>query len=133
MAVDPKPPLKCLVVDDGNIFLMTVPVAIKQACFGRKRSLEVQTASSGQEGVDLWEKFRPDITIMDAQMPGMNGAEATREILKLDPKALVIGHSAANEDTVIEQCMEAGMKVVLMKGTTKVREYIEKFLDKEPQ
>jgi hypothetical protein len=38
---------------------------------------------------------------------------------------------AANEDAVIEQCMEAGMEVVLPKGTAKVKEYVEKFLDKE--
>ena len=45
---------------------------------------DVEMASNGQHGVDLVEAMRPDIILLDLQMPQMNGAEALAEIRKHD-------------------------------------------------
>ncbi len=41
---------------------------------------DVQVASNGQDGVNLVKKFRPDIVLLDLQMPGMNGDEVLAQI-----------------------------------------------------
>jgi len=52
---------------------------------------EVIEARTGKEAIELYNEHRPDIVVMDYVMPDMDGAEATREILKMDRHARVIG------------------------------------------
>ena len=54
----------------------------------------VGEASSGEEAIRLYEETKPDFMTMDLVMPGMNGVEATRAILRNDPHAKIIVLSA---------------------------------------
>ncbi len=45
----------------------------------------VAEASNGQEAVAMYERHRPDVTLMDLQMPKVNGLDATRAIRRIDP------------------------------------------------
>jgi DNA-binding NarL/FixJ family response regulator len=53
----------------------------------------VSEASNGQEAVERARELRPDLVIMDVNMPKLNGVAATREICTLLPKTKVIGLS----------------------------------------
>jgi CheY-like chemotaxis protein len=68
----------------------------------------VFSASSGDEAVNIFKtlKSRPDIIIMDHRMPGKDGVQTTKEILKIDPSVPIIFSSA--DMSVREQALEAG-------------------------
>lgn len=70
--------------------------------------LTVFSASSGDEAVDVFRtlKSRPDIIIMDHRMPGKDGIQTTKEILRMDPSVPIIFSSA--DESVREQALEAG-------------------------
>src|SRR5258708_12517070 len=52
--------------------------------------IEMATASSGEEGLKVIPKFKPDLVLMDVRMTGMTGLETLRKIRATDPKLLVI-------------------------------------------
>lgn len=57
-------------------------------------SYEVLEAQNGREAVDLWRRFKPDLVLMDIQMPVMSGDVAIREILDADPSAKILAVTA---------------------------------------
>jgi len=75
----------------------------------------VGQASTGQEALQLVGTLRPDVVIMDMQMPGWNGAETTRRILKEHPLIKVIGLSVQTDPHVAQSMLEAGAAVFLPK------------------
>lgn len=75
-------------------------------------------ASSGRELLAaLKTGTKPDIILMDIQMPEMTGIETTRLIHKLLPDALVIGLTAVEEDMSINQMLQAGAKGYVVKSS----------------
>jgi len=70
--------------------------------------LTVFSACNGDEAVSIFKtlKSRPDIIIMDHRMPGKDGIQTTKEILKMDPSVPIIFSSA--DISVREQALEAG-------------------------
>lgn len=57
-------------------------------------SYEVVEAQNGREAVELWQRFRPDLVLMDIQMPIMSGDAAIKEILGADPNAKILAVTA---------------------------------------
>jgi DNA-binding NarL/FixJ family response regulator len=76
----------------------------------------VAEASDGKEAVDLADELRPKVIVMDCAMPGMNGLEATRQILKKQPNALVLMLSMHPEETLVKQAMDAGARGYVLKN-----------------
>jgi CheY-like chemotaxis protein len=72
------------------------------------RGFTVFSAPNGEEAVKLLRtmKFKPDAVIMDHRMPGKDGIETTKELLKIDPWVPVIFSSA--DESVREKALEAG-------------------------
>ena len=103
--------MKILVVDDDITMRELLRLMLKNH--------EVYEADSGKRAIAIYERFKPDIVLMDILMPGMNGIEATREILKRDPNAVVIGISAfaSNKGRDI---IEAGAKGIIEYSLNKV-------------
>ena len=79
--------IKMLLADDEGIVLQSLQHIIEKN-FGT--SCEVRTAKTGREVIRLAEEFRPDIAMMDIQMPGINGIEAIEEIKTFCPKTCFI-------------------------------------------
>src|SRR5947208_13495832 len=52
--------------------------------------IELTTASSGEEGLKIIPKLRPDLVLMDVRMGGMSGIETLRKLRETEPKLLVI-------------------------------------------
>jgi DNA-binding NarL/FixJ family response regulator len=76
----------------------------------------VAEATSGQEAIDLYRLHRPDVTLMDLQMPGMNGAEAIREILSEFHDARIIVLTTYSGDAQILRALKAGARAYILKG-----------------
>jgi pilus assembly protein CpaE len=75
----------------------------------------VGAASRGQEAIELAESKRPDIILMDVNMPDMDGIAATRAILSQVPSIGVIMMSVLNEPDVLRRSMLAGAREYLVK------------------
>ena len=77
----------------------------------------VGAAATGEEGVTLHRQLKPGITLMDVELPGMSGVEATRAILRESPLARVIVLSMHSSADNIAQALEAGAASYLLKDT----------------
>lgn len=76
----------------------------------------VGEAASGEEAVQLCEKVRPDVVLMDLVMPGMDGAEATKAIRAKCPDIQVIALTSFKEQELVQGAMEAGAIGYLLKN-----------------
>ena len=79
----------------------------------------VGEAETGHEVVALAEKLQPDIILMDLQMPGMNGIEATRAILKTSPHIGILMFTMFEDDDSVFSALRAGARGYLLKGALK--------------
>jgi DNA-binding NarL/FixJ family response regulator len=77
----------------------------------------VGEAASGDEAVELANKLEPDIILMDIKMPGLNGIEATREILRASPQIGVLVLTMFEDDDSVFAAMRAGAKGYLLKDS----------------
>jgi DNA-binding NarL/FixJ family response regulator len=73
-------------------------------------------AGDGGEAVQLAEKLRPQVVVMDCAMPKMNGLEATRKILENNPEILVLMLSMHPEETLVRQALAAGARGYVLKN-----------------
>lgn len=86
-------------------------------------------AGNGKEAVQLFKMYKPDVVLMDIMMPVMNGVEATKEILKIDPNAKILAITAFGA-LKGKEILEAGAKELISKPITrrKLNEIVEKYL-----
>jgi CheY-like chemotaxis protein len=75
---------------------------------------DVIKASDGNEAIELFKEHKPDIVLMDVELPGIDGVEATRRILEYNPAAKVIAITAFASRRGKEM-LEAGAVEVLKK------------------
>jgi DNA-binding NarL/FixJ family response regulator len=83
----------------------------------------VAEASNGEEAIEKFRIHRPDVTLMDLQMPGPNGIEATIRILSEFPETRIIVLTTYNGDAQVLRALRAGAQAYLLKGHD--RELIE--------
>lgn len=89
-----------------------------RAMLGTQDDLEVVgEAVSGTDAVRLARDLRPDVTLMDLQMPEMDGATAIRRIREHDPAARVIVLTTYDSDSDISRAIDAGATGYLLKDT----------------
>ena len=77
----------------------------------------VAEASNGEEAVEQFLRHRPDVTLMDLQLPGMNGLQAIRAIRHKDPEARIVVLTMYHGDEDIHRAVEAGVVGYLLKDT----------------
>jgi len=73
-------------------------------------------AGDGLQAIKLADELRPRVIVMDCAMPGMNGLEATRQILAKHPQSLVLMLSMHPEETLVRQALEAGARGYVLKN-----------------
>ena len=82
----------------------------------------VGEGANGREGVDEAERLKPDLTIMDVNMPEMSGIEATREIRKAAPDSTILVLTEHNSIPLVCEALDAGAHGFLPKS--QVRELV---------
>ncbi len=97
-------PVRLMVADDHRILL-----DLLQATLGNAPGIQiVGKASDGREAVQVARECRPDLILIDVDMPGMTGIEATRQILDDNPEIRVIALSVHQDWTTISAMFQAG-------------------------
>lgn len=79
----------------------------------------VGEAENGAEAIALAEQRQPDVILMDLNMPGVNGIEATRQILATSPHIAILVLTMADDDDTVFAAMRAGARGYLLKGARK--------------
>jgi two-component system NarL family response regulator len=75
----------------------------------------VAQAANGLEGVEAFERHRPDVTLLDLRMPELEGVEAVRRIRAIDPQAKLIVLTTYDTDEDITLALRAGAKAYVLK------------------
>ena len=76
----------------------------------------VGEAGDGEAAIKLARELRPQVVVMDCALPGMNGLDATRQILDDSPEVAVLMLSMHTESTWVRQAVEAGARGYILKN-----------------
>ena len=116
---------RILIVDDA-LFMRTMLRNI----FVESGFDVVGEAGSGVEAVEKFRELSPDLTTMDIVMPELNGIEALKRIVALDPRARVVMCSALGQESLIIEALDAGARDFIVKPfkPAKVVEVAQKVL-----
>ena len=92
-----------LIVDDSTIYRGSMREILESAGHA-----VVGEARDGEEAIEKYKELRPDITTLDITMPVMNGIDALKEIMKIDPDATVIMVSSTAQQNTIAEALICG-------------------------
>jgi NarL family two-component system response regulator LiaR len=101
--------VRILLVDDHELFRVGLRELLEEEGF------EVADAASGESALRQCRSFRPDVVVMDMNMPGMSGIEATRRVLEAHPAAAVLMLTVAADDERVLEAIRAGATGYLLK------------------
>jgi len=105
--------IKILIVDDHGILRAGVKLIIDQT----DDMKIVGQACGGHEGIELARKLKPDVVLMDISMPGLNGIEATKEIVSENPDIKILALSAYCNRRFVKDMLKAGVSGYALKDT----------------
>jgi DNA-binding NarL/FixJ family response regulator len=110
----PNKKIRILIADDHYIVRMGLVALVNT-----DPDMEVVAeAADGSQAIELFEKHKPDLVLMDSRMTVKNGIEATIEIRKRNPEARVLILTAFDGDADIRKAFEAGAQGYVLKSST---------------
>ncbi len=105
--------MRVLLVDDHDLFRTGLRTLLEE------QGIEiVGEAANGEDAVTLVEEHAPDVVLMDLEMPGMGGVDATREIAAVAPLTRVVVLTISDEDADVLNAVVAGACGYLLKDAT---------------
>lgn len=108
-------PIKVAIADDHEPYRIGLRTMLEKAT-----QIEVVgDAGNGRDLLNLVQEVCPDVVLVDILMPGMDGIEVTKHLVKQAPSVNVIALSMFNDDHVIINILNAGAKGYLIKNATK--------------
>jgi len=106
-------PIRIVVVDDHDVVRRGLAILIRAF-----DDLDlIGSAANGIEAIDLAEKLRPDVMLMDMIMPEMDGVEATRQIREKYPDIQVVALTSSRDEAQLQAILAAGAVSFLSKNT----------------
>jgi DNA-binding NarL/FixJ family response regulator len=105
-------PIRVLSVDDHTLIRDGIAFALQN----QEDMLLVGAAKNGREAIDLFRQHKPEITLMDLQMPGMNGLDAILAIRQELPSARIIVLTSYSGDAQAIRALKAGAAGYLLKS-----------------
>lgn len=107
-------PIKVLLVDDQQLMRDGIKMLLEL-----EDDIElVAEASNGQEALDRYQQYKPDVVLMDIEMPLMNGIEATQKIKALDTEARILILTTFGQETYVRKALLAGAQGFLLKAVS---------------
>lgn len=90
----------------------------------------VAEAENGEEAIQFYRQYEPELVMLDITMPERNGLGALNHIMTLSPDAKVVMCSALGEETVVQECLDTGAKAFVIKpfDPSEVVEAVDKAL-----
>lgn len=111
MSIEPRP-IRILSVDDHALLRGGIAALVNAESDMRL----VAEASNGQEAIERFRLHRPDVTLMDLQMPGLNGIDGIIGIRSEFPNARIIVLTTYSGDVQVLRALKAGARAYLLKG-----------------
>jgi two-component system chemotaxis response regulator CheY len=108
--------VKVLIVDDAAFMRMSINQMLTNSGYE-----VVGEAVNGKDAILKFKELQPDIITMDITMPDMDGIQAVRAIMAIDPNAKVLMISAMGQQTMVLDAMKAGAKNFIVKPFQKER------------
>jgi DNA-binding NarL/FixJ family response regulator len=107
-------PIRILIVEDQRIVREGLTALLED-----EAEVEIAgEAADGQQAVDLFDRLRPDVVLMDLQMPLVDGAEATRRIREQAPEAHILILTTYATDEFIFKALRAGAQGYVLKDAS---------------
>lgn len=103
--------MRIVIVDDDQL----VALSLKTILEADSSITVVATGQDGSDGVMLYEKYHPDVLLMDIQMKTMSGLQAAEEIRKQDGEAKILFLTTFSDDEYIVKALQVGAKGYILK------------------
>jgi two-component system invasion response regulator UvrY len=104
--------IRIILVDDHDLFR----AGVRSILQGHDHVVVVGEYATGEDAISAVRKEAPDLVMMDIDMPGIGGIEATRKILQIAPSVKVIVVTVFSDDPFPNQLLDAGARGFLSKG-----------------